>query len=118
MQRKFQNSYNPSVFITTPIAGRTGLNPAAENHAVMTQKLWVLNKQWQAFVQVVWLGQNRVPHTWLRYPGPSGYDNCPSDFHQQSGVAQIRVLHSLMSQTNITTLWINPILESHVRYMK
>jgi hypothetical protein len=115
MQRKFQNSYNPSVFITTPIAGRTGLNPAAENHAVMTQKLWVLNKQWQAFVQVVWLGQNRVPHTWLRYPGPSGYDNCASDFHQQSGVAQIGVLHSLRSQTNITTLMINPILESHVR---
>ena len=63
MQLKFQDSPNPSVFITTPNVGETGLNLTAANQAVITQKFWVLNKQQQAFAWVVQLGQNRVPHT-------------------------------------------------------
>ena len=63
MQLKFQDASNPSVSITTPKLDWIGLNPNAANHAVLTQKFWVLNKQWQAFPQVDRLGQNRVPHT-------------------------------------------------------
>jgi len=63
IQLKFQDSPNPSVFVTTPKVGGTGLNLTAANHAVMTQKFWVLNAQRQAFARVVRLGQNRVPHT-------------------------------------------------------
>jgi len=44
MQIRFQDSCNPSVFIMTPKVGGTGLNLAAANHAVMTQKFWVLNE--------------------------------------------------------------------------
>jgi len=36
MQLKFQDSRNPSVFITTPKVGRTGLNLTAADHAVIT----------------------------------------------------------------------------------
>jgi len=89
MQLKFQDSRNPSVFITTPKVGGTGLNLTAANHAVVTQKFWVLNEQRQAFAQVVRLGQNRVPHIWLLNTGPGDYDNRPSDLHQHSGVAQM-----------------------------
>jgi hypothetical protein len=49
MQLKFQDSPNPSVFVTTPKVGGTGLNLTAANHAVITQKFWVLNEQRQAF---------------------------------------------------------------------
>jgi hypothetical protein len=49
MQLKIQDSQNPSVFITAPKVGGTGLNLTAANHAAMTQKFWVLNEQWQAF---------------------------------------------------------------------
>jgi len=49
MQLKFQDSQNPSVFITTPKVGGTGLNLTAANHAVITQKFWRLNEQQQAF---------------------------------------------------------------------
>jgi len=38
MQLKFQDSPNPSVFVTTPKVGGTGLNLTAANHAVITQK--------------------------------------------------------------------------------
>ena len=38
MQLKFQDSRNPSVFITTPKVGRTGLNLTAANHALITRK--------------------------------------------------------------------------------
>jgi hypothetical protein len=55
---KFLDSRNLSVFITAPKVDRTGLNLTAANHGVITQTLWVLNEQWQAFAQVVWLGQN------------------------------------------------------------
>jgi len=72
MQLKFQDSPNPSVFITTPKVGGTGLNLTAPNHAVITQKFWVLNEQRQAFARVVRLGQNRVSHSWLLNTGPNG----------------------------------------------
>jgi len=93
VQLKFQDSRNPAVFITTPKVGGTGLNLTAANHAVITQTFWVLNEQRQAFAQVVRLGQNRVPHTWLVNTGPGGYDHSVSDLHQHSSVAQLSVLH-------------------------
>jgi len=62
MQLKFQDSPNPSVFVTTPKVGGTGLNLTAANHAVITQKFWVLNEQRQEFAQVVRLGQTEF-HT-------------------------------------------------------
>jgi len=49
MQLHFQYLQNPSVFITTPKVGRTGLTLTAANHAVITQKFWVLIEQQQAF---------------------------------------------------------------------
>ena len=107
MQLKFQDSHNPSVYVTTPKGGGTHLNPTAPNHAVITQKRCVLNKQWQAFAQVVRLGQNRVPHTWLLNTGCGGYVNHASDLHQLSGVAQMKVLHGLMSLPNIMTSMIS-----------
>jgi len=112
MQLRFQDSRNPSVFGTTPKVSGTGLNLTAANHAVITQKFWVLNEQQQAFARVVRLGQNRVPHPWLLNTGPGGYDNRASDLHQLSGVAQMRVLHGLMSRPNITMSMIHWILES------
>jgi len=115
---KFQDSPNPSVFVTTPKVGGTGLNLTAANHAVITQKFWVLNEQRQVFARVVRLGQNRVPHTWLLNTGPSGYDNRASDLHQLSGVAQMKVLHGLMSRPNITTLMIYRILECREDHTK
>jgi hypothetical protein len=113
MQLKFQNSQNPSVFVMTPKVGETGLNLTAANCAVITHKFWVLTEKRQAFARVVRLGQNRVPHTWLLNTGPGGCDYCASDLHHLSGVAQMKVLHGLMSQPNITTSMIYRILESH-----
>jgi hypothetical protein len=75
MLLKFQDSPNPSVFVTTPKVGGAGLNLTAANHAVITQKFWALNEQHEAFAWVVRLGPNRVPHTWLLNTGPNGYDN-------------------------------------------
>ena len=118
IQLRFQDSRNPSEFVTTPKVGGTGLNPTAANHAVITQKLWVLNEQRQAFARVVRLGQNRVPHTWLLNTGPGGYDNRASNFRQLSGVAQMRVLHGLMSRPNITPSMISRILESREDHTK
>jgi hypothetical protein len=118
MQLKFQDSQNPSVFVTTPKVGGTSLNRTAANHAVITQKLWVLNKQRQAFAQVVRLGQTRSRHTWLLNTGPGGYDNCPSDLHQPSRVAQISVLQGSMSRQNITTTMIYRILDSREGHTK
>ena len=53
MQLKFQDSPNPSVFVTTLKVGRTGLNLTAANHAVITQKFRVSNQQRQAFARVI-----------------------------------------------------------------
>ena len=93
MQLKLRDSPNPSVFITTPKVGGTGLNFIAANHTVITQTFWVLNEQCQAFERGFRHWQNRVPHTWLLNTGPIGYDNRASDLHQLSGVAQMGVLH-------------------------
>jgi len=49
MHLKFQDSQNPAVFITTPKVGGRGLNLTAANPAVLTQKVWLLNEQGQAF---------------------------------------------------------------------
>jgi hypothetical protein len=95
----------------TPKVGGTGLDLTAAHHAVITQKFWVLNGQWQAFARVVRLGHYRVPHTWLLNTGPGGYDNRASDLHLLSAVAQMKVLHGLMSRLNITTSMIYRILE-------
>jgi SNF2 family DNA or RNA helicase len=38
MQLKFQGLPNPSVFVTIPKVGGTGLNLKAANHVVKTQK--------------------------------------------------------------------------------
>jgi hypothetical protein len=118
MQLKFEDLPNPSVFITTPQVGGSGLNLTAEYHAVITQIIWVLNGQRQAFARVVRLGPNRVPHTWLLNTGAGGYDNCGSDLHQLSGVAQMRVLQGLMSRPNIRTTMIYLILESRANHTK
>jgi len=118
MPLKFQDSPNPSVFVTTPQVGGTGLNLTAADHAVITQKFWALNEQRQAFAQVVRLGQNRVPHTWLLNTGPNGYENRASDLHQLAGVAQMRVLHDLINRPNITTTMIYRILECRQDHMK
>jgi len=109
-QLKFQDSPNPSVYVMTPKVVGMGLNVRAANHAVITQKLRVLNEQRMAFVLVVRLGQNRVSETWLLNTGPKGYDNGVSDLHQISGVAQLWVLNGLMSRPNITKLIIYWIL--------
>ena len=86
MQLKFQDLQNPSVFITTPKVGGTGLNLTAANQAVITQKFWVLNEQRQAFARFLRLGHNWVPHPWLLNTGPGGYNNHASDLHQLSKV--------------------------------
>jgi len=120
MQLKFQDSPNPSMFVTTPTVGGTGLNLTAANNAVITLKFWVLNEQRQAFARIVRLGHNRVPHTWLLKTGPSGYDNRESDLHQLSGVARMKVLHRLMSRPKITTstrLRIREYLEDHTKQL-
>jgi len=64
MLLRSQDSRNPSVFVMTPKVGGTGPDLTAVNNAVICQKFCILNEQWQAFAGVVWLGQNRVPHTW------------------------------------------------------
>jgi len=118
MPLKFRDSPNPSVFVTTPKVGGTGLNVTAAKHLVIKQKFWVLNEQHQAYAQVVQLGQNRVPHTWVLNTGPSGYVDRASDLHQLSGVAQMQVLHGLMSRPNITTSMTSQILEYHADHTK
>jgi len=111
MPLKFQHLPNRSVFVTTPKVGGTGSNLTAENHAAIPQTFRVLNEQSQAFALIVRLGQNRLPHTWLLNSGPGGYDNRASDIHQLSAVAQMRVLHVLISQPNVIPSMIYRILE-------
>jgi len=118
MQLKFQDSPNPSVFVTTPKVGRTGLDLTAAKHAAITQKFWVLDQQRQAFARVVRLGQNRVLHTWLLNTGPIGYDNRASDLHQLYGVARMKVPHGQLNRLNITTKMIYQILECRQDHTK
>jgi len=63
MLLKFQDSRNPSVFVTTTNVGVTSLHLTAAIHAGITHLLWVLNEQRQGFARVVRLGENRMPHT-------------------------------------------------------
>jgi hypothetical protein len=49
----FQNSSWCSVLIITTKIACNGLNIMAANHAVILQKSWDLNKQLQAFGQIV-----------------------------------------------------------------
>jgi hypothetical protein len=92
--------------------GGTGINLTAACHEVWTQKVWVWNVQRQEFARDVRLGHNRLPHIWLLNTGPEGYDNRARDLHQHSGVAQMTVLHGLISRTNLTTSMIYQILEA------
>jgi hypothetical protein len=96
MQLKFQDSPNPSVIITTPKVGGTGLNLITTNHWVTTLKLWVLTELGQVFARDVRLRQNRVPHSWLLHTRPHGYNIRASNLHQLSGLVQMRVLYGLM----------------------
>jgi hypothetical protein len=41
MQLQFQESPNPSVFVTTPKVSGTGLNLTSAHQVVITQKIWV-----------------------------------------------------------------------------
>jgi hypothetical protein len=118
MQLKFQDSRNPSAFVTTPKVGGIGLNHTSANHAVITQKFCILNEQRLAFARVVRLAQTMATHIWLLNTGPGGYDNRVSDLHQLSGVAQLNVPHGLMSQLNITTSMIYRIVESRQYHTK
>jgi hypothetical protein len=52
-----------------------------------------------------------VSHTWLLNTGSGGYESRASDSHQHSGVAQMKVLHGLMSRPNIMTSMLCRILE-------
>jgi len=115
---KLKDSPNPSGFITTPKVGGMGLNLTVATNAVITQKFWVLNEQRKAFAKVVWLRQNRFPHTWLLNTGSSGYDNRVRCQHQLSGVVQMRVLHGLVNRRNIITLMIYGVLAWQEDYMK
>ena len=118
MQRKFQDSQSLYVFLTTPKVGDTGVNHTAANHTAITQKFWVLNEQWLAFAQVVLIGQNQVPHTWLLNTGPVGYDIHRSDFRQYSGIVQMRVLPSLLTRLHITRMMIYKTLQFHEDHKK
>jgi len=118
MQLNFHDLPNPSIFVTWPKVGGVGLTLTASNHGVLTQKFWVLNEQCQAFRRNVRLGQNRVPHTWLLNNGAGEYDSRASDLHQHSGVAQMIVLHGLMSRSNMTTAMIYCVLECPEDQMK
>jgi hypothetical protein len=118
MPLSFQDSSNPSVFITTPKVSGIGPSLTAANDAVRTQKFSVLNEQHQAFARVVRLGQNRVPPMWLLNTAPSGYDNRAGDLHQLSVVAKMKDLHGLMSRLNITTSMIYLILECREDHTK
>jgi len=117
MQLKFHDLPNPSLVLTTPKVGVTGLNFTEVNDAVITRKFWVLNTHQQAFVYVVRLGQHSVPHTWLLNTGYSSCDNRPSDLHQLSGVAQLRVLHGLMSRMKMTSWCIYQTLACRKEHM-
>jgi hypothetical protein len=96
MQLKFQDSPNPSVIITTPKVGGTGLNLIAANHWVTTLKFWVLTELGQVFARNVRLRQNRVPHSWLLHTRPHRYNIRASNLRQLSGLVQMRVLYGLM----------------------
>jgi hypothetical protein len=104
--------------VTTLKVGGTGPNLTVANHAVITPKFWVLNRQLLTFAQVVRLGQNRVPQVSLLNNRPNGYDTRASDLRQLSCMAQMRFPHGLTNRPNITTMMIYMILECGLDLMK
>jgi SNF2 family DNA or RNA helicase len=60
IQLWFQDSWNPSIVVTTPKVSGTGLNLSAANNVIITQKFWVLNEQWQAFACLARAKQSTV----------------------------------------------------------
>lgn len=81
----------------TPKVGGTGQHLIAVNHHIMTEAFRVLNKQKEAFTQVVQLEGNGVPDVWQLITRPSGNDERAYDLHQLCGVEQLRLLYSLMN---------------------
>jgi len=112
MQLKYQDSWYPSVIVTTPTVGKADLHHTAANEAIIKQKFHVLNMKWYANASVVLLEQNRAVYQWFLNTGPCGYDNYMSDLHQHSAVQRIRVQHDLVSQPTILISMIHPILQS------
>jgi hypothetical protein len=103
MHIKFQVSCIPSVFVMTLKVGGICLNVAATNHVVITQKIWELNQQWQTSAHDVQFRHNPVPHTWLLKMSPCGYGMWVRNHDQQSELAQLNVIHSVISNPNIPT---------------
>jgi len=89
MQLQFEDSRNPTVFITSSQVGGVGHCLTAGNHTVISQKFWVLNGQLQAIAQLIGFGQITVPDTWLLNMGPGGGDIHGSDHHWPSSVAEL-----------------------------
>jgi len=118
MQLKFQDSPNPSLFISTPNVGGSHLILTVPNHAVITHMLWKLDEQHPALTWAVRLGQNTARHSWLWNSGPTGWHNSMIDLHELLGVAHMRLLHCLESPPNITTLGVYQVVEYCVDYKK
>lgn len=118
MQLTFRDIPYPLVFLTTPKVSWTGLNPTTANNVVVPWIFQALNKQYQTFALVVWLGQNRIPHTWLLNTGTGGYDNHGSNPNQHSQSAQLRVRDGLLRWQNIMTLVVKWNLELGENYIK
>lgn len=97
MQLKFQDSRNPSVFVTIPIVGRASLHLTTAKYLLITRMFWVVNMQCQALAQVVRLSQNRVPHTWILNTDSGGSHNHLNDLHHHSALRLMSVIHGLMN---------------------
>ena len=102
LMNEFPSTGRCTVFLTTTKVVRTRLNLISANHAVILQKLWVLNEQRQAFGRIVHLGQTRQTHCWLLNVGPGGYDDRVTELHYRSGAAQMRIRHGLMNRPDIS----------------
>jgi len=116
-----QDSPYPSVFVSRPNVHWTGLNLTAANHVVIIQKCRGLNEQHQLFALVVWLGQNRLPHTGMMRLVPYGYSNSASHLDQHSGVVPMRVLQTMICWPNITMsriCWVLEYRKDHTQHLK
>ena len=76
MELLLQNSQYPCVSGTIPAVGGAGTNSSAANQVAITQTFSVLNKLYQAFLEVFWLGHNRVHHTSKLDMSTGGPNNC------------------------------------------
>ena len=86
----------------------------AANHAVILQKPWVLNEQWQPFGWIVRQGQMCMPHTWLVNTGPNSFNNRVTALHMVNGTTQLRVLHGLMNCPMISMEDIYTVLKTRI----